>query len=254
MIKITDSFASCGRNLGNKLFTYAVGRIFANELNCMLSIPPQSYIKRSGTNTLFPYGNTDGRVIAGDSYYVCDENLNRIGLEQTLLNCKDKGAFLDGYFSKYDYIRPFKTFVKTIYKDISLENDNLNDVVIMLRDSHCDHTFKLPDEYYFNILEKLTFNNLYICFDHLNRHTSLIDGLQKYSPKLIDLDIMDVFKFITSKNTIIACQGTFSFWASFLSNAKKIYWPITNIGPNQQGQWSVNLTVDDEERFEFIHI
>jgi hypothetical protein len=131
----------------------------------------------------------------------------------------------------------------------------------MLRSSNHDGSFVLPDSYYLNIISQETFDNLYISFDHINKHQSLISKLEKYNPKLIDGDILNVFSEITSFNTIIAAQGTFSFWACFLSNANKIYWPITNDGPNS-GKNSdnpvfnsyVNLTVDDESRYELINV
>ena len=87
----------------------------------------------------------------------------------------------------------------------------------------------------------------------LNRHYYLLIKLEKYNPVLLDLPILHLFKFITSKKTIIGCQGTFSFWACWLSAAEKIYWPLTTKGPNL-GDWSVNLTVDDEERYFFINV
>ena len=131
----------------------------------------------------------------------------------------------------------------------------------MLRSSNHDGSFVLPDSYYLNIISQETFDNLYISFDHINKHQSLINKLEKYNPKLIDGHILEVFSEITSFNTIIAAQGTFSFWACFLSKANKIYWPITNDGPNS-GKNSdnpvfnsyVNLTVDDESRYELINV
>ena len=46
-----------------------------------------------------------------------------------------------------------------------------------------------------------------------------------------------------------------------LSNADKIYWPITNDGPNSGKNSNnavfntyVNLVVDDEPRYEFINV
>ena len=83
----------------------------------------------------------------------------------------------------------------------------------------------------------------------------------KYNPKFIDGDILDVFSEITSFNKIIAAQGTFSFWACLLSSAEKIYWPITNDGPNSGSNSNnpiyntyVNLIVDDEDRYSFINV
>jgi len=255
MVEISNGFASIGRNFGNKLFTYGVARIFANELGLKLKVPSDSYIRRAGYNaTLFPYGEIDGNIIDKDEYYVCDRTLYDNGIINTINACKEKKVNIDGYFLKYEYIKPFKNFIKKIYSDITQENDNKNDIVIMLRDSGSADNFHLPSDYYLQLLERIRFDSLYVCFDHLNKHRILLNSLKSYSPKLIDYDILDTFKFITSKNTIIASQGTFSFWASFLSRATKIYWPMTNKGPNSTNDWSFNLKVDDENRYEFVNV
>lgn len=254
MIRITESFGSSNRNFGNKLFTYAVARIFSKELNQNLSIPKKSHIRRGGHVMNFPYGDVNGLNDYEGEVYVSDHSMIDKGLDLTLKESFGKGVYLDGYFLKYGYIRNHKSMIRDIYSDLILENDNKNDVVIMMRDSNADDTFKLPDEYYMNILDGLEFNNLYVCYDHFHKHKSLFDKIDKYSPIYIDENIIDVFKFITSKNTIIACQGTFSFWAGFLSNATKIYWPITTVGPNKKSDPHVELTVDDEDRYEFVYI
>jgi len=106
-------------------------------------------------------------------------------------------------------------------------------------------------------LEKENFKNLYVSFDHVYNHKSILDKLQIYNPKYIEGSILDVFKELTSFNKIIACQGTFSFWVCFLSNASKIYWPVTNDGPNSNNKnfgTHVNLKVDDEDRYVHIKI
>ena len=127
----------------------------------------------------------------------------------------------------------------------------------MLRNSRDDGRFVLPDEYYLDILQKENFKNLYVSFDHIYKHKSILDKLQIYNPKYIEGPILDVFKQLTSFNKIIACQGTFSFWVCFLSNANKIYWPMTNDGPNSNNKnfgTHVNLKVDDEDRYVHIKI
>lgn len=253
MIKVTQEFGPYNRNLGNKLFTYSVGRIFAKVLGVSLKIPTPSLIQRNKIVQNFPYFDIYGKIVQGTQYYVSDESMFRKGLNVCLKESKDKEVFLDGYFLKYDYIKPFKEFIKNIYSDLRSKNDNKNDVVIMLRDSNCDATYKLPDDYYLKILENIQFTNLYVCYDHYEKHTTLLNSIQKFSPIFVDLPILDMFRLITSKNTIIAAQGTFSFWACFLSEANTIYWPIPQQGPNNPS-WCVNLTVDDEERFKFINL
>jgi hypothetical protein len=179
--------------------------------------------------------------------------MSELGIEAIIEQSKNKNTFMDGYFIRYEYIKNYKDKLSKLYEKLIETSDNKNDVIILLRDSNADSTFKLPDDYYINLLENIKFNNLYVSFDHFNKHQSFISKLEKYNPILLDLPILDLFKLITSKKTIIGCQGTFSFWACWLSNAEKIYWPLTTKGPNL-GDWSVNLTVDNEERYVFINV
>ena len=254
MVEITNDFASYGRNLGNKLFTYAVGRIIAEKLNYKLVLPDNCKIQRNGIVEDFPYYSLDGNIINEPEFGVCDRLMSENGIDFVIENAIGKKIFLDGYFPKYDYIKKYKKNVKDYYKDLILNNDGKNDIIILLRDSNCDGTFKLPDQYYLSILEKLNFDNLYVSYDHAEKHETLFNCLrEKYNPIFLDIPILDLFKFITQKNTIVASQGTFSFWSCFLSNATKIYWPIAKIGPNLPN-WGMNLTVDDEDRYEQIKL
>lgn len=253
MVTITDDFANHNRNLGNKLFTYAVSKIIADEYGYKLIIPNNSLIQRNNVLTEFPFKSNDGIVINNPDYYISDHSMYDKGFDDVIIECKDKNVFLDGYFLKYDYIKKYKNKIKNLFQELTIECDGKNDVIILLRDSNADSTFKLPNNYYINILNDLKFDNLYISYDHYNKHESLILELNQYKPILLDLPILDLFKFITSKKTIIGCQGTFSFWACWLSNSEKIYWPLTSIGPNNP-EWCVNLTVDDDDRYTFIKL
>jgi hypothetical protein len=253
MITITDEFVSSNRNFGNKLFTYGVSKIISDTYGYKLNVPNPSYIQRNGIIESFPFYSNDGIVIDEPSYYVSDRSMYELGMEVIIQQAKDKNTFMDGYFLRYEYIKNHKDKLSDLYKNLIDSSDNKNDVIILLRDSNVDSTFKLPDEYYINILENITFDNLFISFDHYHKHQSLITKLEGYTPILLDLPILDLFKLITTKKTIIGCQGTFSFWACWLSNAEKIYWPLTTKGPNS-GDWSINLTVDNEERYSFINV
>jgi len=253
MVTITNEFASSGRNFGNKLFTYGVSKIIADTHGYELKIPNPSYIQRNGIIDLFPFYSNDGIKINEPSYYVSDRSMSELGIQTIIEQSKDKNTIMDGYFIRYDYIKNYKDKLSNLYKTLIESPDNKNDVILLLRDSNADSTFKLPDDYYTNILENMTFDNLFISFDHYHKHQSLITKLEKYNPILLDLPILDLFKLITSKKTIIGCQGTFSFWACWLSESEKIYWPLTTKGPNL-GDWSVNLKVDDEDRYIFINV
>ena len=277
MVKIYDEydsylegghFSSPRKNLGNKLFIYSACRIISELLGYELVSPENALVRREDTENgqykeiLFPFKGVKGNIVDNPIKVIQDGDIIHLGSIENLIQSYPNHGFINqSYFSKYDYIKPYKNKVKEYFKSIVKDKRVGNDLVIMLRSSNHDGSFVLPDSYYLNIISQETFDNLYISFDHINKHQSLINKLEKYNPKLIDGHILEVFSEITSFNTIIAAQGTFSFWACFLSNANKIYWPITNDGPNS-GKNSdnpvfnsyVNLTVDDESRYELINV
>ena len=277
MIKIYDEydpylegghFSSPRKNLGNKLFIYACCRVISELLDYALICPENALIRREDSSTNlyknieFPFKSVPGKIIDQPLKVIQDGDIVGWGSIENLINAYPNHGFLNqSYFSKYDYIKPYKDKIKKYYSCIIKEKRKEDDIVLMLRNSNHDGSFVLPDDYYLNILSKEKFDKLYISLDHFNKHQSLISKLQEYNPIIIDGNILDVFSEVTSFNKIVAAQGTFSFWASLLSNASKIYWPLTNDGPNS-GKTSnniiyntyVNLIVDDEDRYEFINV
>jgi hypothetical protein len=267
---INDShFSSYRKNLGNKLFIYAASRIISDLLNCDLISPENAIIRKELNSTKeyheqkFPFGSViRGNKITKNVVDVDDHGLIKYGSIQNLIGSHpDSGFIIKSYFSKYDYIKPYKEMVRSYFESITLPKRNDGSLVLMLRDSHLDRSFKLPKSYYLDLISKIKFNKLYISFDHEIMHLDLLQELKKYNPTIIDGDILTVFKEITSFDTIVACQGTFSFWVSFLSNADKVYWPITADGPNsginsktEVIKTYVNLLVDDEDRYEHITV
>jgi len=162
-----------------------------------------------------------------------------------------------GYFTKYEYIKPYKEQIKSYYQKYIKPKRNNDDIIIMLRDSTQDARFVISDDYYINILENENFDRLYVSFDHCHKHNTLFQKLKKYNPIYLESGIQTLFSEVTSFNKIVASQGTFSFWACFLSNAEKIYWPITEDGPNSNNEKfieGVNLIVDDEDRYKFVDL
>ena len=262
-------FSSPRKNLGNKLFIYAACRIISDLLDYDLISPSNALIRRENSETgtyeeiVFPFKSVTGRTKVTNQIKVIQDGdmIALQSIENLIKNFPNHGFINQCYFSKYDYIKPYKNMVKEYFKTITKPKKKTNDLVIMLRSSNHDGSFVLPSTYYLNIISNETFDNLYIAFDHYNKHSDLINSLSQYNPKLIDGNIIDVFSELTSFNKIIAAQGTFSFWVCFLSDAEKIYWPLTNDGPNS-GKNSdnpiyntyVNLIVDDEDRYEFINV
>lgn len=262
-------FSTIKKNFGNKLSIYALSRIIAEELNYSLIVPdkaligrnltfPSKYVPMQYYQEFFPFKGFIGYNIDYPECFIDDNVLYNYGsVEELIKNCKGNKVISAGYYSKYDYLKPYKERIKTFYKDI-ISGNKREGIVLLLRNSRNDPRFVLPDNYYLDILEKLDTKNVYVCVDHLDRHERLLNKIkQDYSISFIDGSILEVFKEITSFDTIIACQGTFSFWVSWLSHATKIYWPMTNDGPNSNNdifKKHVNLKVDDESRYEMVTV
>jgi hypothetical protein len=257
-------FSTYRKNLGNKLFMYSIGRIIADLLNCNLILPKNPEVRRE----LFHLGYQNEKFlmdgiynrknIIGDKVTLDDGDLNHYKtIENFLENNKDRPIEIIGYFTKYEYIKPHKKEIKNFYSKYIRPKRNNNDIIIMLRDSRDDARFIIHDDYYMNILENETFDRLYVSYDHSYKHNSLFKKIKEFNPIYLESGIQTLFSEITSFNKIVACQGTFSFWASFLSDAEKIYWPITDDGPNSNNAnfvGGVNLLVDDEDRYEIINL
>jgi hypothetical protein len=257
-------FSSFRKNLGNKLFMYATPRIIADILKCNIIVPKEPLVRREMfhmgyVNSLLPLESIENRRnIEGEKIKISDSDLFNAKTIDNLINIiGDKPIISHGYFAKYEYIKPYKNEIKRFYSHLIKPKRNNNDLVIMLRDSTQDSRFILNDDYYLDILEKENFDTLYVSYDHIYKHNSLFKKIKKYNPIFLESDIISLFKEITSFNKILASQGTFSFWAAFLSNADKIYWPVTNDGPNSNNPNfidGINLLVDDEDRYEIINL
>lgn len=257
-------FSSYRKNLGNKLFIYAIGRLISDLLDCNLILPENPQVRRElfhmgyQNEKFLMTGITSRKNIIGPKAYLDDKDLERNRtVESFLLENQNRPIEIIGYFTKYEYIKPHKNIIKSYYKDYIRPKRNNDDVIIMLRDSTQDARFVISDNYYIDILENISFDRLYVSFDHAHKHNSLFQKLKKYEPIYLESGVQTLLSEITSFKTIVASQGTFSFWACLLSNAEKIYWPLTEDGPNSNNPNfinGVNLLVDDENRYEIINL
>jgi hypothetical protein len=258
------NFSTFRKNLGNKLFSYAIARVAADILDCNLILPENPLVRRElfhmgyQNEKFMMVGIYDRKNIEGDKVTLDDKDLLHYKKVEDFINANpNRPIEILGYFTKYEYIKPYKEQIKSYYQKYIKPKRNNDDIIIMLRDSTQDARFVISDDYYINILENENFDRLYVSFDHCHKHNTLFQKLKKYNPIYLESGIQTLFSEVTSFNKIVASQGTFSFWACFLSNAEKIYWPITEDGPNSNNEKfieGVNLIVDDEDRYKFVDL
>lgn len=256
MIRIDDAlFKAPGIMLGNKLFIYTLCRLLAEETGYDLQTDPVRLVRSDSkeADRIIKFDDHPGKMVTDVVHKFDDGAFIGKTIKQfadTILE-KNVGAISTGYYARYELLQPYKDKVKSMHQGLFSNHElrNEDEVLIMLRDSRIDTTFKIPSDFYLSTLEQIKFNKLYIACDAPSRHTFLLNKLKHYNPVLLGGDALEQMNYVINFRTIIASQGTFSFWATFLSKADKIYWPVTTIGPNQRKDPMVNLFVDDEDRY-----
>lgn len=238
-------YISCDSNmLGNRLFVFCYSKIIAENLNLNLlgkpieAFPETYHLKVLGFNSNFP------SEIIGD--YIDPEIITQ--------NKKTRNIKGHGYYQRYEYYKPYKKQIKQWLKfDSAIIPYDKEDIVLHIRS--LEEMYYLPFEYYKKALEQAKYNKVYICIDDPN--SPFLENFKPYDPIIIKHlnpfnkeSTLHDFKFIMSFNKIISSQSTFSWWASFLSNATEIYAPRPNHGLMSEPQ--VNLYIDDEKRYKYI--
>lgn len=264
MISIAGPWNKVG--IGNHFFMYAFIRLLADRLQYKLISAPVMFSERNGVHEQkwYQFKNLDsGFDYSHKPNYSIDDKFvyDLGGLDEVVEHFQKNPSNIEssGYYQKYIYWKKYKNDVKSYFSDF-LSTDNIstiqhNDVAIHLRKSLGDPRISLSSQYYSQALEKLDINKIYLFADNFNRHTDTLKVLKKYNPILMNLNVPDSIKYITSFNQIVCSQGSFSFWCAFLSRANRIIWPITQNGPNQPGyHWSIDYFIDDDDRYNFIYL
>tara|TARA_Y100000389_G_scaffold129703_1_gene127173 strand:- start:3889 stop:4674 length:786 start_codon:yes stop_codon:yes gene_type:complete len=143
-----------------------------------------------------------------------------------------------GYYQHTDNFNPYVDMIKNNILDLPTIQKNTNDVVLHIRldgfnhNGHNSHI--INPEWYKAILDTLEFEKLYIVMDtksgRIWRKQSgdkkkYLDAFSGYNHEIISGTAEEDFNFIRSFDTIICSNSTFSFWATFLSDASRRFMP-----------------------------
>jgi len=242
--------------LGNKLFQYCFGRIIAEKLGFKLKAEP-----------IPGFPNTEIEVDGADySSYSSDTPLgeepdwskkHKVDLCSILLNKRKRKIIIEGFFQRYEYYQPYKDVIRTKWlrmdtpPDIKLSPEDV--VLHVRRGDYVGIGCALPYSYYEHALRKINqFGKLYICTDDIK--DPFLSNFDKYRPRILcsGEEPTKDFRLMMSSNIIVQSASSFSWWASFLSRADKIYAPTPSFGFWSSEYPDVDLKVCDEERYIYM--
>jgi len=251
-----------GGLLGNRLFQFCLAKILSEELGFPLKCPPiygfpETYAYQ---DTPIPHG-IPTQILTG----------HKINFKEICANKSPRIITISGYFTRYEYIKKYKDKIKQWLRfDEPLEpHPNPNDIVFHIRIHPSPTYMYLPPSYYKKVLALTDFDQVYICTNEpyhpyikkfakynpiIRSHTSLnyLMNEEKMSYEKIVQLALDDFKFIMSFNKIVTAPSTFSWWAGYLSEAKEIFAPITNLGLMSPQNHHDQLIGIEESRYTYI--
>jgi hypothetical protein len=225
---------SSGR-LGNKL-NYFITGMFIHELKNMYFIPE----KIDGfINT---YNIKNGIQIPEQtrisSLYSDFENLFK-----NIENLKT-GFIVDNMIHKYSVIKEIDIKRYLLMDDSFFEKPESDELVIHIRIGDYKYLNGLIDnQYYLNVIEKEknNINKVTILTDSPNDEK--LDQFKSIGCVIRCNNEIEDFSYIKNANFVCISNSTFSWTAAYISDAKKIYWPISS----NKWPYPANPTRDDAD-------
>lgn len=229
--------------LGNNLFQYCFGRILAEKLGYRLKADPILGFPNTNTNVEgLDYSSYPTQVIKG-----------QVDLSDILQDNTKRKIIIKGYFQRYDYYRDYKNVIKTNWLLMNKQvNERIepDDIVVCIRRKDYLPRHALPFSYFDEALSIAEHSRVFICTDS-PRDSFTLYFKKKYKAIIYHKDILADFAFIMLFKKIIISNSSFFWWASFLSNADEIYFPIPLHGFWSEERDDINLKVD-ESRYIYI--
>ncbi len=260
--------------LGNNLFQYCFGRVLSEELQCgLLASPIDGFAHIKSTHMTLESNvyerkisikqeKMQGKLLVKENnkvLHICfAELLNflKIGNGKKLIEI-EYGFFV--------YVPFYKNYFNQIrYQWLQLPDKyNLeeNDLTIHIRsgdiwqenttegphDSYCG----LPFSFYQTIIEQRNWQKIYIVTED-PEDPMVCKLVYSYGASIVSRTAIEDFNFIKSSKNIVLAVSTFSWFAAFLSQARKIYYPLAGIF-HQEIRPDLNLLVN-EERYHYQQV
>ncbi len=239
--------------LGNNLFQYCLGRILANEFDTSLKTKRiEGFLAATPIKKRLQFPTLKKDILTGHS----------IDLKSITQNRKRRNIVLNGFFQRYEYYKNHKSDIKDWLFSNHTQILGDRDLTISVRSGdiwqnknnttiHPNYC-ALPFSYYKNIIDSHSWEQIYIVTDNAN--DPMVRKLSdKFSAQGQSKDPVSDFNLIRSSTNIVLPVSTFAWWAAWLSNAQKIFYPkVAVFDPSVRPD--INLIVDNEDRYEYISL
>lgn len=246
--------------LGNNLWQYCIAKILAEELRYKVFCPPI-------------YGFPDTYSCQCNrplSCYPTDHILafQDISLAHVICNKSPRNIKLEGYFQKYEYLKPYKEKIRREWLEIDsqllLPPQDPDDIVVHVRcgENNSKYPGSVPFDYYKKALGRATYKRVVICTDEpdhpfiknfapyhpIIHSTRSITAFIK-SPLEAELNKVnfDDFVYMLSFNKMILSYSTYAWWIGFLTEAQEIYMPCPDHTSSYYDYGKI-----DEARYHYI--
>jgi hypothetical protein len=237
------------------MFQFAWAKALSIELDYDLSVPGIACDPDGDTGSLFP--KTHGlKKITRDEFENKKDSFIEITDNYTNTNFQGKSIRGNGFFQNYHTFKKYKNVIKEYFTlDYDIRGKDTLGVHIRLDDF--PQQYRCTPEFYFNSIEQSNCKNIFVFTDEPT-HPFMRYLEQRYTNLVVDNSYncsgsnnKQVLSYMASCDELVISKSTYSWWAAFLSSAKKIYFP-TSSQNNDDGFPVEKIFVDDEERYVII--
>tara|TARA_R110000796_G_scaffold20781_5_gene61665 strand:+ start:14032 stop:14805 length:774 start_codon:yes stop_codon:yes gene_type:complete len=228
--------------LGNNMFQYAAGRIIADKKGYNLNTTNLNQLDQFFKNVK---NITDRKSLNDPVLQIGYETTvgPQTYIEQEVADFKGT-IKVKGFFQRHELYNAHRDqLLKWFKTDVKLEKvPGENDLVLHVRlGDYMGLGWQLDTGIFIDILKKENYNKYFIVTDEPDN--PIIDNILQTvdGGEVVSTDKISDFEFLCRSSLLVLSHSSFSWWASFLGNARKVIVPYNG----NKGLWKVNPLKND---------
>ena len=241
--------------LGNHMFQFAWAKAVSLKLNKELSVPGIACDPEKDEGSLFLKTHFLRHIKPSDKCINDFVEINDSNSElpftrpDLFVNKSIKGT---GFFQNYHLFKAYKNEIKP-YFELKTCSNMKNTLGIHIRLDDFPQQFRCPLEYYIKCIEQTSCDHIRIFTDEPT-HPFITTLKSRFNNLTVDNSYtctgqnnFEVLSEMSSCDEIVISKSSYSWWAAYLSNAQKVYFPST---PNNTEYFADEFYfVDNEQRY-----